>query len=353
MARRLRVEYPGAIYHVTVRMLGESKSENCRLFVDDKDRERLLDRLAGCVEEYGVRLYQYCLMRNHFHLVLETPEGNLSKFMHALSTGYTVYYNLRHERHGHLFDGRFKAKLVQGDDYLLAVTRYVHLNPVHVAGWEKKPVGERVKYLRLYPWSTYRSYIGKEKRKGFVSYDPVLELLSGKRSRRTVRYREFVESGLVERDEDLELIKNGPGLGIGDDEFLKWVGMVYEKMALAHAHPEDVAFRKISVALEPEEVLEVVAGGLKVDCAEFLRKTRNSPNRAVAARCLIRYAGMSQRDAAIRLGMSSGAAVSLQLKRMPELLELDAVLRKTVDGIEISLSEQRKKRSKELRQLIS
>jgi len=105
MARNLRVEFPGAIYHTTVRMIGDYRLDQSRLFIDDKDRERLLEQLADKAEQYNIRLYLFVLMANHLHLVCETPEGNLSKFMQSLSTAYTVYYNLRHGRHGHLLDG--------------------------------------------------------------------------------------------------------------------------------------------------------------------------------------------------------------------------------------------------------
>jgi REP element-mobilizing transposase RayT len=131
MARKLRVEYPGAIYHITHR--GNAKQP---VFSDDHDRERFLLRLAESVDTYNVRLYMFCLMKNHIHLVCETPEGNVSRFMQSLITGYTVYYNLRHESSGHLFQGRFGSKLVEGDSYLLALTRYVHLNPVYIAAVE-------------------------------------------------------------------------------------------------------------------------------------------------------------------------------------------------------------------------
>ncbi len=155
MARHLRVEFPGAIYHVTCRMIGEGRLERSRLFTDDQDRERFVDRLAERVEQYHVRLFQFVLMTNHFHLVFETPEGNCSRFMQSLSTAYTVYYNLRHGRHGHVLDGRYKAKVVEGDAYLLTLTRYVHLNPVHVGEARDWPVEERIRFLRGYKWSTY------------------------------------------------------------------------------------------------------------------------------------------------------------------------------------------------------
>ena len=102
MARHLRIEFPGAMYHVTCRMIGNWRTQRTYLFKDGADHERFLDRLAERVEQFNVRLYLFVNMANHFHLVLETPEGNCSKFMQSLSTAYTVYYNLRHGRHGHL-----------------------------------------------------------------------------------------------------------------------------------------------------------------------------------------------------------------------------------------------------------
>ena len=163
MARPLRVEFPGAIYHVNVRMLGNWKREANLLFEDDADRLRFLGRLGERVEQFEVRLYLVTLMANHFHLVVETPAGNLGRFMQSLSTAYTVYFNRRHGRHGHLLDGRYKAKLVEGDDYLLALSRYVHLNPVHTVVMRQKSWEERIQHLRQYQWSSYPGYIGLRK----------------------------------------------------------------------------------------------------------------------------------------------------------------------------------------------
>ena len=113
MARPLRIEFPGAVYHICDRMLGNWKKESNLLFEDDSDRYRFMDRLGERVEKYDIRLYLVTLMSNHFHLVAETPAGNLSPFMQSLSTSYAIYFNMRHGRHGHLFDGRYKAKLVE------------------------------------------------------------------------------------------------------------------------------------------------------------------------------------------------------------------------------------------------
>ncbi len=125
MARPVRIEYAGAVYHVVCR--GNNRQA---VFRDDYDRKRYLEKLSLYCREKDVDLLCYCLLTNHVHLVLETPQGNLSKMMQAFQTSYTVYFNKRHGRSGHVFEQRYKAFLVDKDNYLLEVSRYVHLNPV-------------------------------------------------------------------------------------------------------------------------------------------------------------------------------------------------------------------------------
>jgi REP element-mobilizing transposase RayT len=155
-------------------MLGNWKKETNLLFEDDADRLRFLDRLGERVERFEIRLYLFTLMANYFHLVAETPTASLGRFMQSLSTAYTVYFNKRHRRHGHLLDGRYKAKLVEGDEYLLALTRYVHLNPVYTKVMVRRTLRERIEYLRRYRWSNYPGYIGRRKQFEFVDSGPVL-----------------------------------------------------------------------------------------------------------------------------------------------------------------------------------
>ena len=321
MARHLRVEFSGAIYHVTCRMIGDSRLDQSRLFAEDKERERFLERLSDRVEQYNIRLYLFVLMTNHFHLVFETPEGNCSKFMQSLLTSYTVYYNLRHGRHGHLFDGRFKAKVVEGDDYLLALTRYVHLNPVMVGGVKARPIKEKIEYLRQYRWSTYPGYIGIRKAYDLVTGGPVLAEMSGKRRKRPAQYREFVESGMAETDEEFEAALKASPRSIGGEGFRAWVDELYEKLADGHGVVEDVAFRRITEPMDGNAVLGIVAGELGVGVGEFFRRRRGSMLRAVAARCLMRYAGQSQREVGRLLKAGSGSAISKQLTMHSEEME--------------------------------
>jgi len=327
MARQLRVQFPGAIYHVTCRMVGDWKTEKTYLFKDDADRKRFIKRLESRVEQYNIRLYLFVLMSNHFHLVFETPEANCSKFMQSLSTAYTVYYNLRHGRHGHLLDGRYKAKLVDGDEYLLELSRYVHLNPVQIFSQKHKPIEERIKTLRNYQWSSYPGYINKRKAHDFIEYAPLLSEMNGKEKEWPKHYREFVETGLADSDEDFKVAMMLSPRCIGGDNFRAWIDELYQKRLSKHARPEDVSFRRITEPLSVDEVLKVLSGVFDVDVSEFKHRRHNSPLRAVAARYLIRYAGKTQREVADLLNNGSGAAVSKQLKRLSGKLAKNKQLR--------------------------
>ena len=340
MARHLRVEFPGAIYHVNCRMLGDSRA---RLFGDTSEYERFIERLAERVDSYDVRLYLYCLMRTHFHLVLETPKGNLSQFMQSLNTAYTVYYNLRHDRHGHLLDGRYKAKLVEGGEYLLALSRYIHLNPVRIQALQRKPLQERVQRLRTYSWSSYPGYMREAQAAEFVEYGPLLSQMSGKKSQWRRRYRSYVETGLAENDDEFQAALNASPRSIGGEDFRAKVDDLHFSMAKQKFRPEDIALRNVQTAISPDVVMQVVADGFEVLPSEFKKKRRASPLRAVVSRCLIKYSGLSQREVAETLNMTTGAAVSVQLRNLPKLLEEDRSLRRVYAGITKCLDRTQKK----------
>ena len=283
-------------------------------------------------------------MTNHFHIVFETPEGNCSKFMQSLSTAYTVYYNLRHGRHGHLLDGRYKAKLVEGDDYLLVLSRYVHLNPVQVGTIKKKPIEERNRYLREYPWSTYLGYIGRRKRYDFVECGPILAEMSGKRRGWPKRYQEFVEIGLTEDDEDFKVALKESPRSIGSDNFRVWIDELYEKVIEGHKIKEDISFRHITEPLPVETIMAALSELLDVDVGVFRQRRRNSPLRAIAARMLMRYGGQTQRQAAMHLDMGTGGAVSAQVRKLPGLVAKDRQLRGRIKRIERKLEELREEK---------
>ncbi|MSQ18615.1 MAG: transposase [Betaproteobacteria bacterium] len=182
MTRPLRIEYPGAVYHVTSR--GNARQ---RVFLDGDDREAFLATLAWVVERFGWLCHAYCLMDNHFHLLIETPEANLSRGMRQLNGVYTQTFNRRHQRAGHLFRGRFKGILVEKDSYLLELSRYIVLNPVRA---------KVVKHPGRYAWSSYRATLGVAPVPPALTIDRLLERFAKTRSVAQKRYAEFVQAGI-------------------------------------------------------------------------------------------------------------------------------------------------------------
>jgi REP element-mobilizing transposase RayT len=182
MARPLRLEYPGALYHATSR--GNAREP---IYADDHDRLIFLDVLATTVGQFRWRMYAYCMMGNHYHLLLETPEPNLSRGMRQLNGVYTQRFNRRHDRVGHVFQGRFKAIVVDRDSYLLELCRYVVLNPVR-AGLLASP--------EPYPWSSYRATIGLEQAPAWLDVEAVLRQFGPTPERARRRYSSFVYRGI-------------------------------------------------------------------------------------------------------------------------------------------------------------
>ena len=336
MARLARVEYEGAIYHVTVR--GNNRRD---LFADDRDRVRLLERLGDAAEEADVRVYAFCLMANHIHLVVETPQANLRQFMHKLETAYTIYYNKRHGESGHLMQGRYGAKAVSGDSYLLALTRYVHLNPVCVGAMVLESLEERVKALRRYRWSSYQSYLGK-KVWDFVQTGPLLAVMGGRNARRQrVEFRRYVEAELAETDADFLAIYKGSRLGIGGEAFLAELVDRYEESAQRRKKVEDVALRRIGRRLTADRIVEVTCRQLGVKFGEERCRRRESWIRPVVARMLSRYGGLTQREIAVRCGVGTGKSVSEQLQRLSAALARDGRLSRQVKTLEKALEQER------------
>ena len=182
MARPLRIEFPGAVYHVTSR--GDRQEP---IYEDDQDRQAFLDIFTEVAERLHWRCHAYCLMTNHYHLVVETLEGNLSKGMRQLNGVYTQASNRRHARQGHLFQGRYKAILVDKDAYLMELGRYVVLNPVR-ANMVARPED--------WSWSSYRAVLGKAPAPPWLAVDPLLDQFGSDRTHACEQYRAFVLAGV-------------------------------------------------------------------------------------------------------------------------------------------------------------
>jgi len=187
VTRPLRIQFPGGVYHVTARGNGRQA-----LFADDADCERFLQVLAAVVARYRLLCHAYCLMGNHYHLLLETLEANLSRAMRQLNGVYAQHFNRRHERSGHVTEGRFHAQVIDRDSYLHEVCRYIALNPVRAA---------LASHPRDWRWSSYRATAGEVRAPAFLTVDWVLSLhRAASRSEAERRYARFVMAGLREAD---------------------------------------------------------------------------------------------------------------------------------------------------------
>lgn len=203
MSRPIRIEFPDALYHVTAR--GDRRED---IFEDDQDRREFLLILEKVVTQFNWTCYAWCLMDNHYHLLIQTPDGNLSKGMRQLNGVFTQASNRRHLRVGHLFQGRFKAILVDSDAYLLELARYVVLNPVR-AGMVKVPAD--------WAWSSYRASMGLEPSPLWLATDGLLACFAKRRSLAQQRYAQFVLEGVKSASPWADIKAQ---VFFGDDQFV-------------------------------------------------------------------------------------------------------------------------------------
>lgn len=206
MARPLRIEYPNALYHVMSR--GNAYQN---IFLGDKDRLLFFKNLKHCLELHNVICHAYCLMDNHYHLLLETPNANLSRIMRDINGNYTQRFNARYKRVGHVLQGRYKAYLIEKELYLLEVVRYIVNNPVK-DGFVNRPEQWR--------WSSYRATSGSVLTSKWLETDFTLGLFSKNKKEARKLYRQFVKEGM-ERDSPFDEIKEG--VILGSPQFIDWV----------------------------------------------------------------------------------------------------------------------------------
>jgi REP element-mobilizing transposase RayT len=299
MARPLRIDIEDGLYHVT------SRGWERRVVVrDDRDRQRwcgLLDRVAA---RCGWRVISWVLMSNHFHLYLRTPQPNLSAGMHDLNSGYASGFNRRYRRYGSLFQGRFKAVLVEDESQALELTRYIHLNPVR-ALIVQRPEG--------YAWSSYRDYLGMRKAPAWLDWETVVGQLGKDRSRAQSSYRRFVEGGLSEPPRSpLESAVSEMFLGSGG-----WVERWRQRLSAEPVRDGVPAQRQLAWRPSLEQVAEAVSQAFGVEPAELCVSRRHGNE----ARSAAIYVARQVTDAAVRVigeyfGGVSMAAISKMVARV-------------------------------------
>jgi putative transposase len=221
MARPLRIEFPGAVYHVTSR-----GNEKRRIFKNDGDRKAFLAFLAETATRFGWSITAWVLMTNHFHLVLQTPEPNLSRGMHWLNGSYAGWFNHEHKRWGHLFGGRFKAFLVEKEAYFTEVLRYVVLNPVR-AGLAASP--------EKYRWSSYRATAGLDAAPEWLDVKAALTPFAPDIQLGQTYYREFVAAKVGSEECLWDNLING--IYLGTEPWAKKMRKVVETKPRSTDHP--------------------------------------------------------------------------------------------------------------------
>jgi putative transposase len=313
MARPLRIEYPNAFYHITSR-----GNERRAIFGSKGDYDRFLGYFESATERYGARIHCFCLMPNHYHLLLETPRANLRRILHHLNTSYTNYFNAKTERVGHLFQGRYRAILVEKDTYALELSRYIHLNPVR-ANLVKEP--------SQYSWSSYLPYVERERKWGWLERGFILGQLSSNEREARRRYQAFVKEGMVKSFED-PLKKVVASTLLGTEQFIE--GVRERFIRKASSHRDLPALRKLS---SWPDLSSIVRESERV----FGRGTKES--RRVALYLSHRLSGLSLEEIGEYFGGIGPSAVTQNTRRLETILEQDKRLLGEVKNLQNILSE--------------
>ena len=346
MARPVRIEIPGGWYHVTAR-----GNERRRIFADDKDRGRFVELLAEWVERFGLRLHAYVLMDNHYHLLVETPHANLSQAMQWLGVSYTTWFNRRHGRVGHLFQGRFKAMILEAESAAVEVGRYLHLNPVRVGrlglgktaqrraalGMTDRPdaklVAERLERLRRYPWSSYRAYAGGAKKPEWLTMRTVLEMSGGRSwSERQQAYRQYVEEAAREGLAKSPWERLEAGVVLGGERFVERM-----RRHLQGDEREQPQLRRLKARPSWQQVV-VAVEKVKGERWEAFRDRYGDWGRDAALYVGRRRAGMRLRELAEAAGGVDYGSAAGAVQRFAKRLAHDRALNKLVNAVENEIS---------------
>ena len=282
MARPLRIEFDGAFYHVTSR--GDERKE---IFRTVADRQRFLEYLSSATTRYGAVIHCYCMLGNHYHIFLQTPHGNLSQIMRHINGAYTTYYNVKRNHAGHLFQGRYKAIVVEADQYALELTRYVHLNPVR-AGMVDSPEDFR--------WSSYSSYVGIEQPSPWLDVNFVLEMFGANMSVRQQRYREFVED-LIGKEYESPLKHTVASTILGGADFVETI--MVEHLEKENERPDVPAIRALTRRFAVENII--------AKAQELVDEPKLA--REVALHICHRYSGERLKNIGAHFGFGDSAVV--------------------------------------------
>ena len=322
MPRRLRLQYPGAIYHLMAR--GNGRQD---IVCDDIDRDRLMEHLGRAAVRCSWRIYAFAIMSNHLHVVLKTPLPNLSRGMQGFLSAYANGWSRRHRFDGHVFQSRYRTEMVEDETYLWAVTRYLHLNPVR---------GRLVEHPAEWAWSSYPGYAHRGRRLEWVAHDELLASWGGASGGRdpAAAYRRYVTAGLSEPPES-PWTEAYHGWILGSRAFVDRIAA----MVRGIPHRQQRRESRLLQGLPLSRVVEVVCAVYEVDRTELRIRGSGHPARAALAYLARSRTVATNAELAPMLGVSRAESVPNLTRRFAAWLATDARVRKQLRHLEKRLNE--------------
>ena len=315
MSRPLRIEYPNAWHHVMNRA-----RRGHDLFVNKEDYNDFLGLLQETAEMFNIKISAYCLMPSHYHLLIQTPEMNLARCMRHLNGVFTQRYNIRHGCDGTLFRGRYKSILVEEDNYLLQLIRYIHRNPVRAGIVEK---------LDLFQWSSHKGYVSKAKKWNWLHKGFILSMLTSEKSQQIKNYKKFVS--IEDTEEIIRVLERKylPAM-LGSEIFIKWVKKVFFSKKQDKEIPESK-----SLAPDNESIIKTVCDIYNIGEEDLFAKRRGRGNepRNVAIYLMRNLRGETLRDIGSKFNLVRYSSVSSVIDRTGKRLNKERKLRKRIEKI--------------------
>lgn len=310
MPRPTRIEYDNAFYHVMNR--GKGRQD---IFHGDEYYNAFLDTLRESTRRFDAVIHAYCLMNNHYHLLIETPLANLGRIMRHINGVYTQRYNRLKKTDGPLFRGRYKAILVDEDAYLLQLSRYIHRNPIETKR-------NKLSSLEEFPWSSYLAYIGKVPAADWLYRDKIYQMLGHRH--RFAGYRAYVESGI---DEDIKRYYSKGNISaiLGGREFRDSVRQEHEEI------DKDVLYQALRIKPTVEQIVAAVSRVLKTTENEILERRRGrmarNDARKLSMYCCQQIGDIPLKEIADSFGLSHGGSVSRSIHDMKIKLESNELMK--------------------------
>jgi len=300
------------------------------IFGDDADRKAFIKVLQETVDGWNLKISAYCLMSNHYHILAQTPEGNLARCMRHINGIYTQRYNRRHKKEGQLFRGRYKAVLVDADNHLLEVLRYIHRNPISAG---------MVENFNDYPWSSHQGYVSLAKKWQWLHKAPLLSMLAHKKSRQKAAYIDFVCKGDSEEITRFYSLKNLPSI-LGDDSFKEFIKEKFSHLGFRAEIPES----KI-LAPTASTVMAAVCKYYGINQVELLASRRGRENlaRNIGIYLVRRHCRETFPCVGRYFGIENYSTVSSAVERVKTNLSRDKKLQKSVMEIEKILNKSQKR----------